>query len=252
MEILYFGVWCRPFHEYWAVPTDNIQCSAAVHHLITNAVFNISSDVMMMCIPLPMLISSRLPRLKKAILCILFGMGTFVIACAITNKVYSFTQPFAVIWTYWYVREASTAILVANIPNCWPLLRRLFNLRSFNGTTGETPMPQSGAKSQIKGPGHQLHSMSSPAWPDRRAGRVSKSESEEDITLEASKQIPLEIWQDTEVRVIDRPGDEAWMANGMRNMYDDNGSEKYSSPYGLTTTVVTARPSTSSDGEVRV
>lgn len=23
MEILYFGVWCRPFHEYWAVPTDN-------------------------------------------------------------------------------------------------------------------------------------------------------------------------------------------------------------------------------------
>ena len=23
MEILYFGVWCRPFYEYWAVPTDN-------------------------------------------------------------------------------------------------------------------------------------------------------------------------------------------------------------------------------------
>jgi hypothetical protein len=23
MEILYLGVWCRPFSEYWAVPTDN-------------------------------------------------------------------------------------------------------------------------------------------------------------------------------------------------------------------------------------
>ena len=23
MEILYFGVWCRPFYNYWAVPTDN-------------------------------------------------------------------------------------------------------------------------------------------------------------------------------------------------------------------------------------
>ena len=23
MEILYFGVWCRPFQKYWAVPTDN-------------------------------------------------------------------------------------------------------------------------------------------------------------------------------------------------------------------------------------
>ena len=23
METLYFGVWCRPFDQYWAVPTDN-------------------------------------------------------------------------------------------------------------------------------------------------------------------------------------------------------------------------------------
>jgi hypothetical protein len=23
MEILYFGVWCRPFDQYWAVPTSN-------------------------------------------------------------------------------------------------------------------------------------------------------------------------------------------------------------------------------------
>jgi hypothetical protein len=23
MEILYFGVWCRPFNQYWAVPTNS-------------------------------------------------------------------------------------------------------------------------------------------------------------------------------------------------------------------------------------
>ena len=23
MEVLYFGVWCRPFSNYWAVPTPN-------------------------------------------------------------------------------------------------------------------------------------------------------------------------------------------------------------------------------------
>lgn len=28
MEILYLGVWCRPFHEYWAVPTDSGKQSA--------------------------------------------------------------------------------------------------------------------------------------------------------------------------------------------------------------------------------
>jgi hypothetical protein len=25
MEILYFGAWCRPFHEYWAIPTYSSQ-----------------------------------------------------------------------------------------------------------------------------------------------------------------------------------------------------------------------------------
>lgn len=26
MEILYFGVWCRPFNQYWAVPTNSSRC----------------------------------------------------------------------------------------------------------------------------------------------------------------------------------------------------------------------------------
>jgi hypothetical protein len=29
MEILYFGVWCQPFDQYWAVPVYNGQQFAA-------------------------------------------------------------------------------------------------------------------------------------------------------------------------------------------------------------------------------
>jgi hypothetical protein len=65
MEVLYLGVWCRPFQEYWAVPPENVQCSAALHHLITNAIFNLTSDAMMMFIPLPLLINTQLPRTKS-------------------------------------------------------------------------------------------------------------------------------------------------------------------------------------------
>lgn len=64
MEVLYFGVWCRPFEQYWAVPPNSSQCSAAIHHLITYAVFNISSDILMLFIPLPLLVTSQLPRKK--------------------------------------------------------------------------------------------------------------------------------------------------------------------------------------------
>ena len=84
-EILYLGVWCRPIQQYWAVPVENCrllhssdrppprlvatadltcittaQCASYYHHLITSSVFNISSDLMILCIPLPMLYKLKL------------------------------------------------------------------------------------------------------------------------------------------------------------------------------------------------
>jgi hypothetical protein len=87
----------RPFRDYWAVPTTNseyikqftigpptnskriVQCNAATSHLITNAVFNISSDVAMLTMALQMLIRSRLPIRRKLILSGIFGLGMFVV-----------------------------------------------------------------------------------------------------------------------------------------------------------------------------
>ncbi|KND91021.1 hypothetical protein TOPH_04420 [Tolypocladium ophioglossoides CBS 100239] len=134
MEILYLGVWCRPFSQYWAVPPDNPQCSAATNHLITNAVLNISSDLMIILIPMPIFLQSRIALRKKMVLIGVFALGGFTILSAILNKYYSFSQPFGSEWTFWYIRESSTALIVANLPLTWTLFRRVFNLRSFNGS----------------------------------------------------------------------------------------------------------------------
>ncbi|KAE8444834.1 hypothetical protein EG329_014189 [Mollisiaceae sp. DMI_Dod_QoI] len=227
MEILYFGVWCRPFDQYWAVPVANEQCSAALHHLITNAVFNITSDIMMLCIPLPLLIRSQLPRANKLILCCLFGLGIFVILCAVLNKYYSFAHPFSPMWEFWYIREASTAILVANMPMCWSLMRRLFKLRAFSGLSSSNGQRSkslpiatvySGAVSRANGgakDGSRIlaskidrseKSDTSNSWWDRE-GRISPSDSEEYIVggmgdgKSKGKDVPLEIWESREVEV---------------------------------------------------
>ncbi|KAF1352592.1 hypothetical protein BDV97DRAFT_280858, partial [Delphinella strobiligena] len=131
MEIFYFGVWCRPFQDYWAVPTPNVQCSAAIHHLITNAVFNISSDTLILAVALPMFIKTKLPLRKKVAIVGIFSLGSFVILCAILNKYYSFTDPFGSQWTNWYERESSTAILTANMPYMWALIRRVGHFRAL-------------------------------------------------------------------------------------------------------------------------
>jgi hypothetical protein len=148
MEILYLGVWCEPFHDYWAVPTPNIQCSAALHHLIVNAVFNISSDLILISIALSISIRNQLAISRKIILSIVFGLGIFTVLSAVLNKYYSFTHPFGLEWTYWYVRESSTAMIVSNLPFTWSLLRRIFKLAPFQATRSNEfqlgPIPGTG------------------------------------------------------------------------------------------------------------
>ncbi|TVY15631.1 hypothetical protein LARI1_G006278 [Lachnellula arida] len=266
MESLYFGVWCRPFAQYWAVPVANIQCSAATHHLIVNAVFNITSDVMMLCIPLPLLVNSKLPRTKKLILCVLFSLGTFVILCAILNKYYSFAHPFSPQWTFWYIREASTAIYVANMPMCWALMRRLFNLRSFminsnNSRSRSKSFPLTSRGGTLRG-GTLVgdaktfnDTMTSgdakqdKSWWDREGH--GRSESEEHIVreAEAGKVMRLEVWETKEFE-IDREDDKQSVTEGQHpnttRMYDGGNKNITTVTATRVTQPPTARKSESS------
>lgn len=187
MEILYFGVWCRPFHEYWAVPTDNKQCSAAIHHLITNAVFNISSDIMIILIPMPLLFKVRLPAKNKAILGGVFCIGTFTIIAAALNKYYSFSHPFAPDWTIWYLRESYTAILCANLPFTWPILQRAFNLS--NWSQNSCPSNHYGGQSRSHNNFSQLNGTNVVGKGNTMVS-IGRSDSQEHIN---KKSEPLEI-----------------------------------------------------------
>ncbi|TGO60959.1 hypothetical protein BCON_0031g00370 [Botryotinia convoluta] len=198
MEVLYFGVWCRPFSNYWAVPTPNEQCSTALNHLIVNATFNISSDLMMLFLPMPLVIKAQLPTVKKALLISVFSLGIFAIISAAANKYYSFVHPFGVMWTYWYVREASTVMFVTNIPMCWPLARKLFGWRSWSGTS-------EGTKSKSRAaPKRYFTNATSSRFGNKRDNSMYRSESR-DVIIHGSTQdgsaIGLEIWESREVSV---------------------------------------------------
>ncbi|KAE8363940.1 hypothetical protein BDV27DRAFT_145722 [Aspergillus caelatus] len=72
IEVLFLGVWCRPIRYYY-------QCGTYLNHLITTTVFNISSDLMMLCIPLPLFIRSHLPFKQKVAVCAVFSLGGIVV-----------------------------------------------------------------------------------------------------------------------------------------------------------------------------
>ncbi|CAI6340137.1 unnamed protein product [Periconia digitata] len=206
MEILWF-IWCRPFSDYWKVPAPSLNCSAETNHMITNAVFNISTDIMIICLPMPILISSQLPLRRKLTLCSIFALGSFTILAAILSKYYSLGSPYGTDWIYWYIREVSTAIITANLPLTWTLLQRIFGTSSFfsrnkssgarTGVTGD-PARQSRFRSTYgnltSATGTKVRKPKDPHPID-----ISPSESQEQIA--GDQGIQMKIWQHSEVLV---------------------------------------------------
>lgn len=124
--VTYYAVYCRPFSQYWAMPVVDMQCATYQRYSITQAVFNISSDAAMLAVPIPLMIKTQMKKTKKVLLVCIMSLGVFTIVAAILNKVFNFASPLTTTYQIWYIREASTAIYVANLVCLWPLVRRIF------------------------------------------------------------------------------------------------------------------------------
>ncbi len=125
---------------------------------------------MLFCIPVPIIIQTRLPLKRKIILCCILGLGVFnvrlaelarlhlrfpldnscyfTILChdeltcvirqilaAVLNRFYNFTMPNSYVFLYWYVAEVGVAVIVGNLPLCWPLVRLIL------GRKGDSQSP---------------------------------------------------------------------------------------------------------------
>ncbi|KAI4266188.1 MAG: hypothetical protein L6R38_008895 [Xanthoria sp. 2 TBL-2021] len=89
--------------------------------------FNVSADLALLIVGLPLLFKTRIPVQQKMILLIIFGMGMFVIAAALLCKVYGLYAPL-ITYSYlnWFFREASVSVYVTNIPVIYSFLREVF------------------------------------------------------------------------------------------------------------------------------
>ncbi|RHZ66748.1 uncharacterized protein CDV56_108480 [Aspergillus thermomutatus] len=126
---------CRPFHKYWQIKPDpgNV-CQAAVSKPIIWATFasNVSTDIYLILIPIPMLWKSRLKLLKKVAATIVFSAGLFVLVCAILKSVFVLVDPVngAQLAGAWGTRETFVAVVTTNLPMVFHLfkswLSRLF------------------------------------------------------------------------------------------------------------------------------
>jgi hypothetical protein len=101
--------------------------------------FNISADLAVLLVAIPLLMKLRIPIQQKIILVSVFGMGIFAIVAAILTKVYSL-DPNLVSYAYlnWYFREASVSVYITNLPAVWALIRDLFPAVRYWGYPART------------------------------------------------------------------------------------------------------------------
>lgn len=203
IQILFFACWCRPFSAYWSVPPKSIQCSVYRNHLITVLALNVSSDLFMMFIPLPLLIIARLNLAKKATLCAVFSLGAFVIVCCILSKYYSITNPYGGKWIDWYIREAGTAVIVANIPHCWPLVRRLLNVREFFSNNHYSSYVHRTQPSNSRPKSSMAMSYMRSNMSSMSRSMLRRSSSERTVDRPAEH---LEIWEHKNFHITEEPG----------------------------------------------
>jgi len=112
--------------DQWAYPPPTDECATYTHYLTIELLFNVSSDILILAIIIPILVKTQLPWSQKALLLLFYSAGIFIIAAAVTTKVYQFTNRdvYDSSWAYvsWYMREAAVAVYISNLPIIIPIL----------------------------------------------------------------------------------------------------------------------------------
>ncbi|KAL2016430.1 hypothetical protein VTK56DRAFT_3517 [Thermocarpiscus australiensis] len=159
--VLLLTYWCRPIQGYWSVPVVDSECATYYNHMKFATSFNISSDLMLILIPLPIVIRTRLPLKRKLILCCVLGLGVFNIIAAVLNRYYNFSNPHDLGYVYWYVAEVAVSICVGNIPLCWPLIRRVFHADTWSDSDQDD---NANTPARLRRPPRKRHGLHPTLW----------------------------------------------------------------------------------------
>ncbi|KAG5941323.1 hypothetical protein E4U53_007429 [Claviceps sorghi] len=153
---------CTPLRKKWQVsPYPGDTCAVYVPNLYVITATNVSTDILIACIPLPLLWKVRMSWQKKMLCAMWLCTGVCMIIAGLLRCILSLgrihSRNFRAIWT---IRETFVGIIAANVPILGPCIfraaRRLSGMKSrtcskSGGGHGDGSAPQAPATG-----GHRL------------------------------------------------------------------------------------------------
>ena len=73
---------CHPFSGYWTLPPPQKECATYFRFEVIQAIFNISSDLLILAIIIPILWKVKISKQDKVPLVFVFGLGFVVVRLA--------------------------------------------------------------------------------------------------------------------------------------------------------------------------
>lgn len=127
------SIWqCTPIAAAWDKSIQHAFCISLPKNWYANAGFAISTDLIILCLPMQPIWTSKLPIHQKRALMLVFALGLFVTASSIMRMStlnFSITSPdmtYAIASTLWTMIEENVAIICACLPMCRMVLGWIF------------------------------------------------------------------------------------------------------------------------------
>ncbi|KAL9606349.1 MAG: hypothetical protein Q9179_000475 [Wetmoreana sp. 5 TL-2023] len=121
---------CRPFAYNWDPSIKDFTCGDRNAAYIGAGSLNIATDLMVLCLPIPMVWNLQIPRRNKVILSAVFGMGLlYVLERRALRRAFRLIHEQHITWTVtdpllWSMLEPCVGVTCACIPLMRPLLSR--------------------------------------------------------------------------------------------------------------------------------
>ncbi|PSN73633.1 hypothetical protein BS50DRAFT_191908 [Corynespora cassiicola Philippines] len=146
---------CRPFHKLWQIlPDPGKYCMPqSPAFLITILVLNLTTDICIILIPIPIIVPLKISWGRKIGLMFMFGAGIFIMIAAILRVYFVLALQKGETAAIWSCREDVVAVIIGQATMIRPLFTRRF--------WGKDPMGSSGYSSNNKlSDGHESHELS--------------------------------------------------------------------------------------------
>ncbi|KAL6882216.1 hypothetical protein HDV57DRAFT_52500 [Trichoderma longibrachiatum] len=171
---------CKPIEKAWRKTLPGV-CVNSISIWYSTSVLNIVTDILIIGLPVNEIRRLQLRLARKLLLCALFSLGVFVIACTVIRMITVSPQTTAADQTYyqavsnsWTFVETNVGIMCACLPIVWvPITRRILRLFGL-GRDNTTDTGKSG----------QTYSLGSHGFASSARGRVGHRDAEEDSVEE--------------------------------------------------------------------